>query len=204
MNKLRYTMRLLMGLAAFILSGCSLFSPVDVKTPNKYILSEIPVFSSSERSHSTTLFVLEPETRPIYNTVQMAYMTQPHQIAFYRDNEWSETPSQLLRPLIVKAIQNTRFFHAVVTPPFTGSYDYALSTHILEFLQDFTTCPAMMRLTLKVQLMKGATNQVIAIKEFTIHEPILQKTPYAGVIAANHATAAVLRQLVEFTLDKAK
>jgi len=200
MNKRFFSKRFLAILCGLILSGCSLLSPIEVKPPHKYMLSEIPV-SVPQQSHSTTLFVSEPETRPIYNTTQMAYMTQPRQISFYRDNEWSETPSQLLRPLMVKTFQKSCFFHAVVTPPYTGPYDYVLSTNILEFLQDFTTCPAMLRLTLQAQLMKGTTNQVVATQEFSIHEPILQRSPNAGVIAANQATAAILRELVDFTLQ---
>lgn len=203
MNKRFFSKVFLAKFCGLVLSGCSLLSPVEVKPPHKYMLSEIPVYVP-QQTHSTTLFVSEPDTRPIYNTTQMAYMTHPYQISFYRDNEWSETPSQLLRPLIVKTLQKSCFFHAVVTPPYMGSYDYSLSTNILEFVQDFTACPAMLRLTLKAQLMKGTTNQVIATQEFSINEPILQRSAYAGVIAANHATPVMLRKLVNFTLQNAQ
>jgi len=85
-----------------------------------------------------------------------------------------------------------------------GNYDYVLNTQILELQQDFTLCPAMVRLTLRAQLSRGMTQQILATQEFSIQEPILQKTPYAGVIAANHATAKMIQELAEFTLSKAK
>src|ERR1700746_2225153 len=90
-----------------VLSGCSLFSPVKVVVTKKYTLDETPMEVPSQKNRSLTLFVSEPESRPIYNTTQMAYTTQPHQIAFFSQNEWSETPSQMLHPLILKTLQNT-------------------------------------------------------------------------------------------------
>jgi cholesterol transport system auxiliary component len=45
---------------------------------------------------------------------------------------------------------------------------------------------------------------VVAIKEVSIREPMLKKTPYAGVVAANEATAKALLELTRFVLDKAR
>ena len=35
-------------------------------------------------------------------TTQMAYSTEAYQIAYFAKNEWAETPSQMIQPLIVK------------------------------------------------------------------------------------------------------
>ena len=204
MNKIIPSEKFLIILLALILSGCSLFSPVDIETPKKYTLGELPPCLPSEQTPSTTLLVLPPETRPLYNTTQMAYTVHPHQIAFFSFNEWSETPSQMLYPLIRKTLESTHYFHAIVTPPYVGPHEYVLSTQILELQQDYTLCPATLRLTLQAQLSHGTTHEVITIKEFSIQEPILQRTPYGGVIAANHAAAKILQQLAEFVLDNTK
>jgi cholesterol transport system auxiliary component len=188
----------------FILSACSLVSPVKIEPPKKYTLTEMPSCLPSKQTNGATLFVLEPETRSIYNTTSMAYTSQPHQVAFFGYNEWSETPSQMLHPLIVKTLQSTHYFHAIVVPPYSGNYDYVLSTQILKLEQDFTVKPAMLQLTIQAQLSHEMTHQVLATQEFSVQEPLLQNTPYGGVIAANHATAKILQQLAEFMLSKAK
>lgn len=187
-----------------ILSGCSFMSPVKIEPSKKYTLDEMPSCFPSQQPHASTLLVLEPETRPIYNTTQMAYTIQPHQVAFFSYNEWTETPSQMFHPLIVKTLQNMYYFHAIVTPPYTGSYDYVLSTQILQLEQDFTVSPAIVRLILRSQLSDGNTSQVVATQEMSVQEPLVQNTPYGGVLAANHATAKMMEKIAEFTISNIK
>ena len=56
---------------------------------------------------------------------------------------------------------------------------------------------------MRFQLSREATNQIIATKELSVREPMLEKTPYAGVVAANDATAKLLRELARFIVEKA-
>ena len=56
-------------------------------------------------------------------------------------------------------------------------------------------------LVLRFQLTDYEPKQVGATKEITVREPMQQKTSYAGVIAANRATADALRQAAEFVLE---
>jgi len=150
------------------------------------------------------LLVLEPETRALYNTTKMAYTIQPYQVSFFNYNQWSESPSQMFHPLIIKALQNTHHFKGIVMPPYFGSYDYALSTQILQLEQDFTVNPPLLRLEVRAQLSHGLSHQIMRTEEFCIEEPLLQKTPYGGVVAANKATAKVLQKLTEFTRSHAR
>lgn len=181
-------------LSLFLLSSCSLFSPITLDT-KKFLLDKIPTQFPPKPTHAPTIVVLKPETKAVYNTTQMAYSVQPHQIDFFSKNEWGETPAQMLQPLLIETLQKTHYFHAVVTPSTLTNNAYFLKTQILELNQDYTVNPAILRLTLLVQIYQAATNQVIASKEFSISEPIVQKTPYGGVIAANCATRKMLREI---------
>jgi cholesterol transport system auxiliary component len=193
---------MLVALCVSLFSSCGLLSPV--KTENKkYVLNKIPVDLPKEMSRGASLSVLIPETKTIYDTTQMAYTIQPYQIAYFSQNEWGETPSQMIQPLIVQTIQNTNYFSAVLSQPHVGRHTYALRTEILEFKQDFTSNPATLELAMRFQLSRDATNQIIATKEFSLREPMLEKTPYAGVVAANDATAKLLRELARFIVEKA-
>ena len=101
----------------------------------------------------------------------MAYTVRPYQIAYFSRNRWAETPAQMLQPLIVQTLQDTHYFHAVVTAPFIGKYDYSLNTQILELKQDYTYKPAKLKLILRAQLSNTATSHVIATTQYAIEEP---------------------------------
>ena len=190
------------ALYVVLLSGCTLFSPVKIDT-TKNVLNNIPLDLPSEKTHSTTLLVLVPETTPIYTTTRMAYTTQAYQVAYFSRNEWAETPSQMIQPLIVKTLRSTHYFSEVLSPPHFGRHTFALRTEILELKQDFTSEPAMLQLAMRFDLSREATNQVIATKELSVREPMMERNPYAGVVAANEAIAKVLRELARFIIEKA-
>jgi cholesterol transport system auxiliary component len=201
-------MKIDMGRATFIVlcvvlfSGCALLSPVKTDT-KKYALNDIPLDLPRERTHSATLLVLVPETEPLYATTQMAYTTQAYQIAYFSQNEWAETPSQMIQPLIVETLRHTHYFSVVLSSPDFGRHTFTLRSQILEIKQDFTSEPAMLQLTMRSYLSREATNQVIATKELSVHEPMRERNPYAGVVAANEAVAKLLRELTRFVVDKA-
>lgn len=192
----------LIALCAAILSGCALFSPVKIDTKTN-VLSNIPLDLPSETIHSATLLVLVPETEPIYATTQMAYTTRAYQIAYFGQNEWAETPSQMIQPLIVTTLQNTHYFSDILSPPDFGRHTFALRTEILELKQDFTSEPAMLQLTMRFQLSREITNQIISTKELSVREPMRERNPYAGVAAANEAIEKVLRELARFIIEQA-
>jgi cholesterol transport system auxiliary component len=187
---------------AVLFYGCALFSPVKIDT-TKNVLNNIPLDLPSERTHATTLLVLVPETTPVYATTQMAYSTQAYQIAYFSQNEWAETPSQMIQPLIVKTLRNTHYFSEVLSPPYFGRHTFALHVEILELKQDFTSEAATLQLAMRIYLSREATNQIIATKELSVREPMSERNPYAGVVAANEAMPKLLRELAKFVVEKA-
>lgn len=201
MKPLRTIIQLMVSaLTLASLSSCSLLSPVDLSSQSTYLLNTLPQPTSSKRSHPITLLVMPVESRPIYNTTQMAYSTKPHQIAYFSQNQWGETPSQMWLPLMVQSLQRTHYFRAVVTPPFSAHYDYVLNTQMVQLKQDFTCQPAVVQLTLRVQITRASTNQLIATRQFSVQQPMTQRTPYAGVLAANEAAAAILKEINSFCI----
>lgn len=191
-------------LLSITISSCSL-SPIKQPPESIYILN--PTTSTHSKLTVTDkriILVMQPETVPFYNTSQMAYSLKPYQISYYAENRWGGTPAQMLEPLIAESLQNTRHFYAVATPPFTGHYDYILNTKVMKLLQDFTYRPAQLRFIVRAQLSRSSTGQVIATKQFSINEPLRSNTPYGGVIAANRATATLLKQLSLFCVEKTR
>lgn len=198
MNYGKYAIFVLM----LLLSGC--FGPIQTEPTSTYVLNTIPSCIPKRTTRPITLLVLQPDTRPVYNTTQMAYTIKPYQVAYFGRNQWAETPSQMLQPLIVQSLQSTHYFRAVVTPPYAGQYNYLLSTQILELQQNYVRCPNVVEFSVRAQLLRGETNQVVATKQFTVAVPIRRRTPYSGVFAANQATGIMLAELTNFCLEHAK
>lgn len=191
----------LVAFCAIVVPGCALLSPAGI-TAKKFVLNSIPTDLRQEQVHSATLLVLAPETAPVYDTTLMAYTTQAHQIAYFSRNEWAATPAQIIFPLIITTLRNTHYFSEVLPAPPFHRHTYALRSEILELNQDFTAEPAVLQLTLRFYL-SGPTDQVIATKEMSVREPMREKNPYAGVMAANEAMEKILRELARFVIEKA-
>lgn len=190
-------MRLVILLSVIFLSGCSIFSPVKSQPPKSYLISNTPNINIKNKKQ-LTLFVTQPDTRAIYNTNQMAYTSHPYQISYFGENQWAETPSQMFLPLIVQTLQSSHAFKAVVLAPYVGKYDYIVSTQIIKLQQNFMTNPALLELSIRAQMIRVATGQVVAIKQFDIITPMKRRDPLAGVIAANRGAEQFLQQLTKF------
>ncbi|WP_428821362.1 ABC-type transport auxiliary lipoprotein family protein [Microbulbifer sp. MCCC 1A16149] len=193
--------RLVVLASALLISGCTLFSPVesDIRVA---VIDKLPREVPLRQSHPVTLLILPPGINPVYDTIRMAYRTEPHQVGYYRHHQWGATPAQMLLPLLARTLENTNYFEAVATPPYFGPHNFALHTEIVEFAQDYTSTPAEFHLSLRVQLIEGASNRIIASRSISLREPILQESPDVGVVAANDAAANALRQIALFALEQ--
>jgi cholesterol transport system auxiliary component len=188
--------------AATTLAACALLSPPEPAVTTAR-LEKTPAEVPRRDPRPVTLLVFSPEAKPAFDTTQMAYTLRPYELAYFSRHQWGGTPSKMLQPLLVRTLESTGYFSAVLTPPHAGRYRYALRTEILELTQDFTSEPAGLRLSLRVRLSDDATNRVVATKEIALREPMRHKTPYAGVVAANDATAKALEEVARFVLEKA-
>jgi cholesterol transport system auxiliary component len=182
------------------LTGCAL-APATDPPMTAALLDQMPSQVPHRSAGASTVLVLPPEARPAIDTPQMAYSLRPHHLAYYAQNQWAETPPQMLQPLVVRTLEATGAFRAVVTSPHTGAYALGLQTEITELVQDFAQEPPTVRLSLRVRLSDGSANRVLATREIIVKQPMQQKNPQAGVAAANAAMASALEELAGFVLD---
>ncbi len=185
----------------FLLAACSVFSPVKMEQTNTYVINTLPRLATKKPAHRITLMVMQPEAIQIYNTTRMAYSTQPYQVAYFSKSSWAVTPAQMLQSLLAQTLQNTHYFYAVSSASSIGYYDYVLNMQLLQFEQRFFAHSSDVIITLRVQLIKSASNQVVAAKQFTVIEAAPENTPYGGVVAANRATANILAQIARFCVS---
>lgn len=185
---------------AVMLSGCSFMSPVKLPPDVGYVINTTPQHVVKARQRHRTLMIMRPETDPVYNTIRLAFTDKPYQISYYSYSHWVEVPADMLLPLLAETMQDTHRFRAIITPPYTGQYDYALRTQIQLLSIDYTQHISVVKINLQAQLLRAANGNVISSRDFKASVPLAHRTPFSAVVAANHATAIVLKNLAAWTV----
>lgn len=147
------------------------------------------------------MLVFGPQAEPAYDTTQIAYTVTPYELAYFTRSEWAEKPAQMLRGLLVRTLERSRRFRAVVTPPYVGRAAYALHAQMVELRDDFTQEPPRVRLVMRVELSDGKSGRTLASRELEASEPMTEKSPSAGVAAANEAAARLLAEIARFVIE---
>jgi cholesterol transport system auxiliary component len=187
-------------LSFFMLSSCSMLSPVKTDSADTFELNTLPSVPVYKSGRATTLVVMPIETTPVYNTSQIAYTIRPFQVSYYAKNRWIAPPANMLQPLLIQALQKTHYFRAVISPQVTGRFNYVLNMQLIKLQQDFTYPVSVVKLVAQVQLMRATDGQLIANKQFSVVVDAPQNNPYGGVMAANRATAILLKQITLFCI----
>ena len=183
-----------------MMSGCSFLSPVKTGPDSGYVINTMPCNVHKSHWRSAVLLVLSPETNPVYNTKRIAFTIKPYQISYYSTSRWIEAPADMLTPLLMQTMQQTNRYKTVVSPPFTGAYNYALRTQIKTLLVDYTCGTPVLRLALQEQIIGANSGRVIASRSFSTAVPLRQKSPYGAVVAANRATAKLLGEIAAWSV----
>jgi cholesterol transport system auxiliary component len=96
---------------------------------------------------------------------------------------------------MVRALQDTQAFRAVLLAPTSGGGALRLETELVRLQQDFNAQPSAVRLTLRAVLIDTATRRVIATQVFDATAAASRDDPVAGVAAAQQVTQRVLGEL---------
>ena len=183
---------------ALLMAGCAALQPPRMESPGLYLLDARPAASATRPQRNLVLAVDPPSARPGFDTPQIAYVRQAHKLDYYVKNRWADTPSRMLAPLLVQALEQSGNFRAVLRTSNPIPADLRLDTELIRLQQDFTTQPSRVELRLRAQLYDLKGRQVLAVREFDAAENAASEDAYGGVIAANRALARVLGQLTDF------
>ena len=207
------------GIALFLLAGCSSLLPKPAEPPSLFTLddgssavgspaSTLALLSApgatakaAEKTTAATLIINTPKAAAGYATSRIVYARRTHEIEYFAFSLWVDTPAQMLTPLIVRAVERTGSFQAVVAAPTAASSLFRLDTEIIRLQQDFSTTPSRVRLTLRAVLIDTTTKAVVARREFDASVASSSEDTYGGVIAAQAVTQRVLTELAAFCAD---
>lgn len=146
-----------------------------------------------------TLIITPPKAAAGFDTRRMMYTRALHQLEYFARNEWIDTPAQMLRPLMISAIETTGAFHAVLTKQSVVASDLRLESEVIKLVQDFSTKPSQVQFTLRASFIDSKTQQVIATQEFNERVNANSDNPIGGVLAANTAINLALDKLSLFS-----
>lgn len=183
----------------FVLGGCGVGTRPSVHT---FLLDgEIPAERSaivSGGARSGTLLVNMPKAKAGFDTPKMAYSVREYQVEYFAVNQWADSPSRMIHPLLVRALDRAGLWRAVVQMPSGVPGDYRLDTDTLELRHIFIQTPSRVQLTGRMQLVDLRDQRLIGSREFDVVQQAPSDDPYGGVVAANRAVAILLEQVVDW------
>ncbi|BBB15422.1 ABC transporter [Candidatus Rickettsiella viridis] len=195
--------RLFILLACMLsLSACTLFKPIPNQPLHYYTLTALPPACPTIQKTRSTILVTQPRANALYSNPRMIYSPDCYQIQYFTQNRWADTPPHMLHLLLIKSLQNTGYFQAIINTPATTYYDWIVNTQLLSFQQEFISNPSQFRIAIRVQLINAHTNRIMATKDFMVVQPAPMDNPHGAAIAANMATQKILRKIAVFCLDR--
>ncbi len=144
------------------------------------------------------LEVSAPQARAGYDSPRMVYIQRPYELNYYAHNEWADGPARMLWPLLVKALEASGRFSALVDGPKGVLADLRLDTEIMNLQNEVDAQRSQGRVVLRAQLIELGAHRVLGTQTFEAVEPAPSADPYGGVAAINRALARVLEEIVEF------
>lgn len=185
------------GLLSLFLAGCAALGLARTDAPRLFALEAGSAGAAARDVDALPVLIALPAARPGYEGAHMVYVTKAHEIRFFARHEWVAPPAQMLRPLLVEALEVDGRFHAI-----RGAADVApvlrLETEIVALQQEFTQQPSHTRFTLRAHLFDVAERRTLATEEFEAVEPAPSEDPYGGVVAANRAVARAIGDVAKW------
>lgn len=184
--------------ATLLLAACASLSTPQATSSNIYLLDARAAVPAASARRNLVVTVNMPDARPGFDTAEMVYTRQPHELNYFAANRWAAPPARLLAPLLVQALEQSEGFQAVVPTGGAIPGDVRLETELIRLQQDFSVRPSRVQLTLRAQLVDVRRKQLLAVRQFDETETATSEDAYGGVRAANRALQRLLTELTRF------
>lgn len=187
---------MMMGLSLWALSGCASLGETG-PSQQFYTLNDAKVSAVQPppRSAARTLLVATSASASFYDSVRMAYSTQPGARAYYQFANWTTRPALRLGQLLVQRLNiDGKMNAALLSSEIQG--DVLIEVRIDEFYHDASTTPGGARLAGQVEWIDRRTQQRLASKAFYI---VAETTSRDAAGAAAAFQMAITRWLDETT-----
>ena len=193
------------GIVSLVATGCVMARgtahPVHTYLLSPEARAESTSSSASNQEAQETLLVSAPQADPAFDTPRMAYITRPHEVSYYANNQWAETPARMIGTLLLRSLEKSGLWRVVVPIPSSVQGDYRLDTQGLVLQQEFSQKPSQVRLGFSLQLVTLHDQVVLGSRRFEVVENAPTDDAYGGVLAANRAVSALLEQVTDWMVS---
>ena len=183
-------------LLALALSGCSLFKGPPPETFELTGPAAIPKLNSGTAAQ---ILIPEPSALKTLDSERIV-VADGIRLSYYPDAQWPDRLPRVLQAKAIEAFETSRRAHAVGRPGEGLSIDYQLLTNIRAFEYRIGGNPGYAHVEISVKVMDDRTGRIVATKVFTGDAAVVKDTAEAVVDGVDAALAAVLIDLVRWTL----
>ena len=181
-----------------VASACSPLGPQTSSTPDtEYLLQWEQASEGANKLNPAcpTLLLSSPRAAPGYAGARMAYMQEPHRIDYFANHRWADSPARMLEPNLMRALETSGLFQAVVRAPTSARFDLRLDTEVLKLVQVFEDSGSRVDLSVRISLLDKKQQRVLVSEVLQVSEPASEQSPYGGVKAANRAVDRLMQDL---------
>lgn len=189
------------GALAALAAGCSVLAPVAADAPVLHVLdAKAPAAATPVAKPALVLEVGAPRAAPGFDTAAMVYVQRPYTLDYFAVHRWVEPPAQMMAPLLVRALEGTGAFRAVVHGTGGVRADVRLDSDVVRLQQSFLAHPSRVELVLRAQLVDAGSRRVVATRTIEVARDAPTDDPEGGVAAANAALASALAEVAAFAV----
>lgn len=197
--------RLSASLLMLGLAGCALLPDQASREPiQAYVLTGRNTrILSPVQERGPRVRVSLPQAWPGYDSPRIAYVKRPYEVNYYAYSEWADTPSRLIEPLLIRALEGSGRFSVVLSESSRAVADLRLDTEIISFHHEYLNHLSQGRVVLRAQLIDLAKGDVLGTRTFQAVTPAVSEGPYSGVKAISESLERVLNEIVAFCIKAA-
>lgn len=197
MNTHNVTAMPAIALLSILLAACTTMRP-PVESITLYTFAVQPLQPVAAPKLAAVVEVASPIAWPGFDTPGIVYVREPYELDYFAASRWADTPAHMLNPLIVRALEQTGVFRAVVRAHAGVPADFRLDTEIVRLVQDFDVRPSRVEIALRARLTDLRARRVAASGEFDEIETASAENAAGGVVATNVALQRMLQRIAEW------
>jgi cholesterol transport system auxiliary component len=189
------------GVAALALSACSVLPKA--ASPDVYLLPATPLPAATPTAPVPwTLRLDKPQaTRPLEGA-RIAVVPTPNVITVYKGARWSDDVPSLLRDRLLDAFRDDGQVTRLSTDDDLRA-DLELAGTLRAFQSEYRQGVPQVVIRYDAQLVDARTQRILAMRSFTVTQPVDGREVPQVVLAFGHAGDALAAQLVAWTLAQA-
>jgi cholesterol transport system auxiliary component len=171
--------------------------------PRQYTLSPVTGFPPGLRPVTWSLVVDEPTAPHQIDTSRIALMNGPFQVEYYADVEWTDNAPAMVQLLLIQSFQNTGRLPVVASTHQTLSTDFLLLSNLRKFqVESDASNVQQATVVLETTLLRMPRREPVVTARFEKTTPVAADSIDAVTTAFNTSLGEVIRQVVDWTLER--